>query len=85
MVFFAGSIRVKSDEFNGDLLIPSTLAYAEKERKYAEKIGATYAKDPDLGHAFVKTSIDGFSSADGSESSLKVFFKVAFDGRKLPK
>ena len=73
-----GAFRVVSDDFSLSLLNPLSPVYRENSEKYSEMIATTYRKSY-LRDAFVKVTIDGFSSG-----SIKVFFKVILDKKFLP-
>ena len=73
LVTARGSFRVTSDDFTEELNDKKSWQYKSMEKKYSNKITATYQKS-DLGDALVKTTIVEFSSG-----SLVVVFEVIFD------
>ena len=78
LVSIDGAFRVVSEDFSISLLNPTSVRYKENSKKYSGIIERTYKKSL-LQESLVSVIIDGFSSG-----SVKVFFKIILDKKKLP-
>ncbi|XP_008544698.1 uncharacterized protein LOC103569261 [Microplitis demolitor] len=79
-IVFACSIRInRGEKYNPMLKLNTSMVFREKERKYKNIFDALFKRSV-LGPSFKQTIIDRFENG-----TLKVFFRLYLDRRKIPR